>query len=236
MVADALSSLSPGIAVTHYNKFVATTVGRDKVLRSVQYLSRFLAWYLYRTNHTQSRVDFFEKLKKNMGGVRKAMRLGKFVEHFRAAATAADAASMDPVIRLCTVGRQLGYAFYMSLDTLTYLDAAGIRPSPTMKKLQREAYKAWMMGLLFSVVNSVYGLYTMQFQAAKEAQTGEKAVEVKKMQKERNNTQIQLVSDLCDLSIPLAALNIANLDDGIVGLLGSVSSLLGVYGQWNKTA
>jgi peroxin-11B len=46
------------------------------------------------------------------------MRVGKFVEHFRAAAVASDAKSMDPVLRCTTVGRQLGYAAYMLLDNV----------------------------------------------------------------------------------------------------------------------
>lgn len=44
------------------------------------------------------------------------MRVGKFVEHFRAAAVASDAKSMDPVLRFTAVGRQLGYAAYMLCD------------------------------------------------------------------------------------------------------------------------
>lgn len=44
------------------------------------------------------------------------MRVGKFVEHFRAAAVASDAKTMDPVLRFTAVGRQLGYAFYMLCD------------------------------------------------------------------------------------------------------------------------
>ena len=47
------------------------------------------------------------------------MRFGKFVEHFKAAAVAADAKVMDPVLRYCAVGRQLGYAGYLTLDTVT---------------------------------------------------------------------------------------------------------------------
>jgi hypothetical protein len=45
------------------------------------------------------------------------MRVGKFVEHFKAAAVASDAKSMDPVLRFTAVGRQLGYAFYMLCDS-----------------------------------------------------------------------------------------------------------------------
>jgi peroxin-11B len=47
------------------------------------------------------------------------MRVGKFVEHFRAAAVASDARSMDPVLRYTAIGRQLGYAGYMLLDNAT---------------------------------------------------------------------------------------------------------------------
>lgn len=54
---------------------------------------------------------------------RKAMRLGKFVEHFKAAATAADSKGLDPVLKYLSVGRQLGYAMYLSLDAITYVSA-----------------------------------------------------------------------------------------------------------------
>ena len=38
------------------------------------------------------------------------------------------------------------------------------------------------------------------------------------------------------MTVPVAALNWAKLDDGIVGLAGTLSSLIGVYLQWKKTA
>ncbi|KAK4970477.1 hypothetical protein LTR28_000082 [Elasticomyces elasticus] len=235
MVADAVI-YHP--TVSHYLKFVATT-----------------AWYLYRTNHPQTTIALFDGIKKNFGSVRKAMRLGKFVEHFKAAAVAADAKGMDPILRCCAIGRQLGYAVYMSLDTLTYLDATGIRPSVSAKRLQREAYKAWMTGLLFNVMGGVYTLYMMTEKSRSMAKDdGEKAVTAKKFERyagtkagaqdaladvvtrESNQAKIQLTSDICDLAIPLSALGYADLDDGIVGLAGTVSSLLGLYTQWTKTA
>jgi hypothetical protein len=61
-------------------------------------------------------------------------------------------------------------------------------------------------------------------------------VEKKKVDKEMNAVKIQLVSDLCDITIPGSSLGIFDLDDGIVGLAGTTSSLLGVWGQWKKTA
>lgn len=138
MVADAVV-YHPTVA--HYLRFVATTgtsrksshgpnantlvftVGRDKLLRTLQYFSRFYAWYLFRTNNPARLIAPYEAIKKQFGLTRKALRLGKNVEHFKAAAVAADSKNMDPVLKYCAVGRQLGYAMYLSLDAVTYVSA-----------------------------------------------------------------------------------------------------------------
>ena len=231
-------------------------VGRDKTLRTLQYFSRFLAWYTYRTNHPQSTVDVFDNIKKNFGSVRKCMRLGKFVEHFKAAALAADSKSMDPILKYLAVGRQLGYAFYMFFDTLTYIDSVGIRKFNGAARLQKEAYRAWLAGLLCNVVAGIYTLYNQQQEAKKheDSADAEKAVDLKKLVKydqllscgvsttptnnlnrDRTAVQLQLVSDLCDITVPSSALGVINFDDGIVGLAGTTSSLIGLTAQWEKT-
>ncbi|KAK6599047.1 peroxisomal biogenesis factor 11 [Botrytis cinerea] len=204
MVADTLV-YHPSVA--HYLKFVATTVGRDKLLRTLQYFSRFYAWYLLRTNGTPT------------------------------AAIAADSKSLDPVIKYCAVGRQLGYAGYLTFDAFTVLDAAGIRKSPSTKRIQKEAYRFWLMGLLFSTASGMYSLYNLRQQSAKiDKKDGESVVTSKRIEKERAAINMQLLSDLCDLTIPSSAIGLANFDDGIVGLAGTLSSLIGVYGTWKKTA
>lgn len=117
------------------------------------------------------------------------MRLGKFVEHFRAAAVANDSKTLEPVLRYLATGRQLGYAFYLLFDAMTYLDAAGVRKSEVAKKLQREAYRAWAVGLGCSVLSGVYTLWRMSAEAArvKEVQgtdaEAEKSLEGKRMLK-----------------------------------------------------
>lgn len=66
-------------------------------------------------------------MKKQFGLTRKALRLGKNIEHFKAAAVAADTKGMDAVLKYCAVGRQLGYAMYLSLDALTYVRAYALK-------------------------------------------------------------------------------------------------------------
>ncbi|KAI1649377.1 peroxisomal biogenesis factor 11 [Daldinia loculata] len=240
MVADAVI-YHP--TVSHYLKFVATTTGRDKLLRTVQYFARFYAWYLYRTNGTRGEIAPYEALKKQLGLARKLLRLGKNVEHFRAAAVAADAIKAggaqagDPVLRYAAVGRQLGYAGYLTFDAATVLDALGARKWAGAKRAQKEAYRFWAIGILCSIVAQTYTLYKLREREAKvDKKEGEGVVESKRIAIERNASRIQLISDLCDLTAPTAALGWVGFDDGFVGLAGTVSSLIGVYTQWKKTA
>ncbi|EON69851.1 hypothetical protein W97_09114 [Coniosporium apollinis CBS 100218] len=226
--------------VAHYLRYVATTVGRDKLLRTLQYFSRFYAWYLFRTNASAAAIAPYDAVKKQFGLTRKIMRLGKFVEHLKAAADAGDKKGLDPIIKYCAVGRQLGYAGYMILDNLTVPDAVGIRPMASSKRLLQQAYKCWLAGLLFNVVGGIYQLNLLRQRRTaltlEQEKTGEGVVEVKKLQKERNTLNLQLISDLCDLTVPTFALGYGNLDEGLVGLAGTVSSLIGVYTVWKKTA
>ncbi|TKX24758.1 peroxisomal biogenesis factor 11 [Elsinoe australis] len=226
--------------VTHFNNYVATTVGRDKALRTVQYFSRFLSFYLYRQNYPQTTVAQFTALKSNLGLVRKAMRLGKFVEHLRAAALAFDSKTMDPVLKYLAVARQMGYAGYLFSDALTYLDAAGVRKSEGAKRMQKQAYQFWAMGLAASAISGIYSLYKISAENKRVVESqgtdAEKKVEGKKVLRNRNAATQQFISDLCDLTVPVSALGWADLDDGIVGLAGTVSSLIGLNSQWQKTA
>ncbi|PKS12855.1 hypothetical protein jhhlp_000195 [Lomentospora prolificans] len=234
MVADALV-YHP--TVSHYLKFVATTVGRDKLLRAIQYFARFYSWYLFRTNSSKTEIAPWDAIKRQLGLARKIFRAGKNVEHVKAAAVAADAKALDPVLRYATIGRQLGYAGYLTFDLLTLPDALGVRKSPRAKTFQREAYRFWAIGILCSLVAQLYTLRVLRLREARvDKKEGEGVVESKKIAIERAASRLQLFSDLCDLTIPTSALAWVGLDDGVVGLAGTISSLIGLQLQWRKTA
>lgn len=120
---------------------------------------------------------------------------------------------------------------------MTVVDAIGYRKLASVKKLQEHAYRAWGAGLLCSAVAGIYTLFRLQEKEKTiDRKEGEGVVEAKKIEKERAAARIQLISDLCDLTVPATAVGAANFDDGIVGLAGTVSSLIGVWTQWRKTA
>lgn len=179
MVADALV-YHPSVA--HYLRFVATTVGRDKVLRLIQYFARFYSWYLLRTNATTASINPWDAVKKQLGLARKVMRFGKNIEHVKAAAVAADAKAMDPVLRYAAIGRQLGYAGYLTFDALTLPDAIGFRKSPSTKTFTQQAQRFWAMGITFSIAAQLYTLYTLKQREQRiDRKDGEGVVESKRI-------------------------------------------------------
>lgn len=181
MVADAVI-YHP--SVSHYLKFIATTVGRDKLLRTVQYFARFYAWYLLRTNALTSSIEPWAAAKKQLGLIRKFMRLGKNVEHLKAAAQASDLKNADPILKYTSVGRQLGYAGYLTFDAGTVLDTAGIKKWEGAKRFQKEAFRFWAAGLTFSVVAQTYTLWRLRQREAKiDRKDGEGVVESKRITK-----------------------------------------------------
>lgn len=148
-----------------------------------------------------------------------------------------DNKSLDPVIRYCAVGRQLGYFTYLTFDSLAFLDSSGIYRFAAGKKLAAEATRAWFVGLVFSLVGGTYTLYTLKERERGIMKTiAEGKVEGERIVKERKATVMQMVSDVCDLAIPASALGYVNLDDGVVGMAGTVSSLIGLQAVWKKTA
>jgi len=234
MVADNLV-YHPTVA--HYLRFVATTAGRDKALRTLQFMARFLSFYMLRKGYSASSIAPFEAIKKQFSQARKVMSLGKNIEHLKAASLAMDNKSMDPVIRYCTVGRQLGYFTYLTLESLCFLDSAGIYKFKSSKKMASEAARAWFLGILFSIIGGTYTMYKVNEKEKCLTKTiAEGKVESEKLAKERQATVTQLISDVCDMTIPATSLGYVNFDEGALGLAGTTSSLIGLKAVWKKTA
>ena len=113
------------------------------------------------------------------------MRIGKFVEHLKAAAVALDNKSpVDPVLRYLAAGRQLGYAGYMTLDTVTVIDVIGVRKLASVKRVQDNAYRCWLSGLTCSVIAGLYTLWRLrEKEKSIDRKEGDGAVEAKKIEK-----------------------------------------------------
>lgn len=223
------------------------------------------------------------------------MRIGKPLEHAQAAVKSLDI--QDSVLKLTTVGRQVGYAGYLVHDMLVWVRPALSRylsvvvmcePDPallaqlhsakvvsfspmTYKRIQLRAARLWMTGIACSIVCSIYKLYGLQQReaAVRRAFGGEKvderkvelktirtcvalplsrpaprryalmtdsgaATDVVRDRRQQAATRYQLVQDSLDILIPSGTLGYHSLNDGVIGLAGTVTSFMGLRSQVNK--
>ncbi|POY74121.1 hypothetical protein BMF94_2933 [Rhodotorula taiwanensis] len=227
-------------AITATLKVGSTTVGRDKLYRAIQYYARFLAYYCLRKGYSKETVARLQALKSTLALSRKLMRVGKPFEHLQAAVKGLDLT--DPVLKFTTVGRQLGYAGYLINDTLVWLHTAKVRPfsAPTIATIQQRAARLWFTGIAFSLVSSLYKLYGLQQrqQAVSRAQglseKGEKSADLRLIQTQQAAVRYQLTQDALDILLPAGTLGYHQLDDGIIGLIGTVTSIMGLRSQVQK--
>lgn len=164
--------------------------------------------------------------------------------------------SSEPVLKYLAIGGQLGFAGYLVFDNITSIKAIGIHKLPSAERLDILADKFWAAGLIFSIMACLYILvHTQPKKRAKPAERERYSDENKCAKyvrslyilhavqsanrstcRERSDAWIQLISDLCDLTVPGKSLGCAAFNDGLVGLAGTMSSLIGAWTQWKKTA
>ncbi|OLL26795.1 Peroxisomal biogenesis factor 11 [Neolecta irregularis DAH-3] len=144
------------------------------------------------------------------------MRIGKTVEHLKAAAVALrDRSSKNDILRYLGVIRQLGYGGYLTLDIASWANLA---------------------------TDIVAGLYKLHInlasakELASEEKTGPTNIKIRRLQNDQTAIFYQLIQDFLDITIPGSALDYFKLDDGLVGLAGVISSFMGARTQWKKVA
>ena len=103
------------MVVTHagvdaFNKYLGTTVGREKLCRFVQYFARFYVFYLFRQGAPKDTIQRWTDLKTHLGNGRKFYRLLKPVEFAQAGVK--NLSVRDEVLRITGVAKQAGMFLY----------------------------------------------------------------------------------------------------------------------------
>lgn len=167
------------------------------------------------------------------------MRVGKFLEHMQAALKAS--AIQDPIVSYTAIGRQIGYACYLTLDTLQWVHGSkAYQFSPeTYKRISKNAARFWLTGLSFSLVSGSYKTYVLKqrMAAAKRPRAtaekeAERKIEIQQLHTEQAGVNFQLTQDALDWLLPATGAEFLDLDEGVLGLAGLATSLMGARTQW----
>nr|ODN88309.1 hypothetical protein L203_02919 [Cryptococcus depauperatus CBS 7841] len=238
---------------------LATTVGRDKVTRLIQYLARLIAWSLLRRGNVEEAARW-DGLKGGLANGRKVMRLFRPAEFLQSAMNLAQRPiGPGKVAHFAQIGRQIGYAGFHTNDMLVWL--AQVRflklDKAMAAKYQRLMYKFWFAGIMCSLISSSASLIRLRADSKrfalsaeiakrgeKEAQDPQEVAHQIAERRERGRALLaqrqtilsQLVSDTLDVWIPATGLGYTNVNDGVLGAFGAITSYMALQTQWRRHA
>ncbi|KAF8349952.1 peroxisomal biogenesis factor 11 [Amanita rubescens] len=246
-MADIASQLVLHPTLTLALKYGGSTLGRDKAYRAIQYFARLYAWHLLNKGN-KSEADRWAALKTHLGTARKLLRLGKPIEHLQATLRAALATA--PVgEQLTTIARQISYFFFLSYDAIVWANSIkfiALKPE-TSRKVQKTSFQFWFAGILFSIINSILKTARLAKEAKRLESTktwvekdladeAARETRLSAIKTSRAATRQQLLLDWLDIWIPATGAGLVNVNEGALGILGLITSLVGVKAQWNVIA
>lgn len=236
-------------AVDHFNRYLNTTVGREKACRLVQYFARFYAFYLFRNGAPKETIQRWVDLKTHLGNGRKFFRLLKPVEFAQNGVKSLGV--RDEVLRYTGVVKQIGMALYYLTEVFVLSNSINFYKSPNIKKITEFGQKCWFVAIFASLVSGLYKFKQLSIrehmlektrkaivntEEKSETQIAELKTQEKALAKDKYTTRYAFIQDAVDIIIPSAGLGYLKVDEGIVGLAGITTSLLAMNTQWNKLA
>ncbi|SCU84403.1 LAME_0C09340g1_1 [Lachancea meyersii CBS 8951] len=218
-------------SITRLVSLLDTSAGREKVLRLLQYLCRFLGY--------QYSSILAKKLQMEFTTVRKILRFLKPLNHLQLASKFYDnKISNDNVVRWCNVLKNLAYAGYLGLDQINLLRILKLLPVTKVTGVQvpRWANWCWFAGLVSGLVLDLRKLQVSQDRIklliTDHEEKESAAVQLAKLYEERAAALKRLLWDSLDTFIVLNNLQFLKSPDGSIGLAGVATSLFGLQGLW----
>ncbi|SCU82668.1 LAMI_0C00386g1_1 [Lachancea mirantina] len=217
-------------SVSRVIKLLDSTAGREKVLRLLQYLCRFLGF--------QYSILLAKHLQAQFTTIRKVLRFLKPLNHLQAASRFYDnKISGDNIARWCNVFKNVAYAGYLTLDQVNLLRILKLVPvtKTTGERVPRWANWFWFAGLLSGLVLDFRRLYVSQERIKTlivESQPSDEKKLLLQSYEARKASLRRLVWDSLDTFIVLNNLKFLKYPDGSIGLAGVATSLLGLQDLW----
>lgn len=215
--------------LTKLIKLLDSTAGREKVLRLLQYLCRFLGF--------QYSSFLAKKLQTEFTTIRKVLRFLKPLNHLQSASKFYDnKISGDDLVRWCNILKNLAYAGYLTLDQVNLLRILKVVPVTKLTgiKIPRWTNWFWFVGLVCGIVMDLRNIQLSQVRIKSlllEEDNDEKKL-LSKTYQDRASACRRLLWDAIDTYIVLNNLKYVHSQDGSIGLAGVATSLFGLQSMW----
>ncbi|CAI9720456.1 membrane 11B-like [Octopus vulgaris] len=212
----------------HYIQFVSKTSGRDKLCRLIQYSSKFAWWYIQKSHYQAPLVQKLKLLDSSISTSRKMFRFGKSFELLNS--TLKTLHVDDIVLRTLISLAKINNALYLLFDNLIWLDRVGML-KVNRSKISELSAQFWLASILCSIGRDFYQLGCITNNTAMK-NCSQLQLYVFSLLKNKP-LLFDLIRNTTDLPLPMAMLHHVNLSPGVLGLLGMISSYIGILTEWN---
>ncbi|XP_048418703.2 peroxisomal membrane protein 11A isoform X2 [Stegostoma tigrinum] len=232
-------------------KFTSLSQGRERIFRTTQYACMLLNYLIHKNDTNKELVSKLKQLESNMSSGRKLFRLGNTVDAVQAARR--NVQLSDPILRFCLTVIPLSRAVYFICDNILWMGTVGLG-GINKDKWNKRCNHYYLFSLIISLSRDVYEVSQLLKEAAKAQKVQQcksinhlKANHLQKdfvwtlrvraedffmllYQSLKNNPPVLLdiIKNICDLSLPLDKLGIFKTNPGVVGLCGLISSVLSI--------
>ena len=166
-------------------------------------------------------------------------RIGKSIDHLKKASRTIHLA--DPVLRLTITLSQINRGFYLLFDHIIWAGRVGLI-TVDVEYWKKLSSKFWLVALVLGLVRDAYELLlAYQVERKRQRETGhsreEPSSRITFLTTLQHNPSVVLdaVKNGADFFIPPYNIGLIKLPTGIIGLLGTISSLVGLYTIWNDS-
>ena len=144
----------------------------------------------------------------------------------------------DAVLRVLIICRRMTYAIYYIIDHITWAARLGLYKSPP-KDWSKFQAKFWLIALVFGLLRNLYDLLNLIFIPKKkdEGDEGSGLHSSSVVARLASHPQVLLdtVKNSADFLLPFNVMGLIELNVGIAGLLGLVSSIAGAVPVWSPS-
>jgi len=155
---------------------------------------------------------------------------------------------LDSIIYKMTLTlSKINQAAYLAVDHLIWAGKIGLADTDT-KKWAKVSARFWLVTIFFNLVRNLYDIYlivakymALQRRRAKQSMNGNanygpterKESILKKCVIENKPVVADVIKNVADVTLPLSSLGYLNTTPGFQGVMGILSSIIGIMVVWN---
>jgi peroxin-11B len=136
----------------------------------------------------------------------------------------------DEIERSLVVGKAFGFGGWLTLDMFQWLNSSGvIEMSPEWAAfVNRNAPRLWLFGLLSSLSMNLYRIHRLHPNCLKSKEEAKALICKSATDTATCQAAKDAIQDAADLVIPLSLMEAVDLSPGVVGMVGTFTSILGI--------